>query len=44
MTGGEQDPTAKRIDAYFLRNVHEEGNRAIKLISDGTTKKHSRPY
>jgi predicted transport protein len=31
-SGGEQDPTAKRIDAYFLRNVHEEGNRALKLV------------
>lgn len=30
--GDENDPTAKRIDAYFLRNVQEEGSRALKLI------------
>jgi uncharacterized protein with ParB-like and HNH nuclease domain len=29
--GDENDPTAKRVDAYFLRNV-QEGNRALKLV------------
>jgi predicted transport protein len=31
-SGGDSDPTAKRVDAYFLRNVQEEGNRALKLV------------
>ncbi|WP_316213948.1 DUF262 and DUF1524 domain-containing protein [Bradyrhizobium sp. SZCCHNR2032] len=31
-TGGENDPTPKRIDAYFLKNVQEEGDREQKLI------------
>jgi uncharacterized protein with ParB-like and HNH nuclease domain len=31
-TGGEDDPTPKRIDAYFLTNVEEEGNRRQKLV------------
>jgi predicted transport protein len=30
--GGEDDPTPKRIDAYFLRNVQEEGDREQKLV------------
>jgi uncharacterized protein with ParB-like and HNH nuclease domain/predicted transport protein len=30
--GGENDPTPKRIDAYFLRNVQEEGDREQKLV------------
>src|SRR5579872_5287762 len=29
--GGEADPTPKRIDAYFLKNVQEEGDREQKL-------------
>ena len=29
---GEDDPTPKRIDAYFLRNVQEEGDRQQKLV------------
>lgn len=29
--GSEDGPTAKRIEAYFLRNVQEEGDREIKL-------------
>jgi uncharacterized protein with ParB-like and HNH nuclease domain len=31
-TGGENDPTPKRIDAYFLKNVQEEGDRVQKLV------------
>ena len=31
-TGGEDDPTPKRINAYFLKNVEEEGNREQKLV------------
>jgi uncharacterized protein with ParB-like and HNH nuclease domain/predicted transport protein len=31
-SGGEDAPTAKRVDAYFLRNVQEEGNREHKLV------------
>ena len=31
-TGGEDDPTPKRIDAYFLKNVQEEGDREQKLV------------
>jgi uncharacterized protein with ParB-like and HNH nuclease domain/predicted transport protein len=31
-TGGENDPTPKRIDAYFLKNVQEEGDREQKLV------------
>ena len=30
--GGENDPTQKRIDAYFLKNVQEEGDREQKLV------------
>ncbi|MCY0152516.1 DUF262 domain-containing protein [Hoeflea alexandrii] len=30
-TGSEDGPTAKRIEAYFLRNLQEEGEREIKL-------------
>jgi predicted transport protein len=29
--GSEDGPVAKKIDAYFLRNVLEEGDRAFKL-------------
>jgi len=31
-TGGEDDPTPKRINAYFLKNVQEEGDREQKLV------------
>jgi len=31
-TGGENDPTPKRIDAYFLKNMQEEGDRQQKLV------------
>lgn len=31
-TGGEDDPTPKRIEAYFLKNVQEEGDREQKLV------------
>lgn len=31
-TGGENDPTPKRIDAYYLKNVQEEGDREQKLV------------
>lgn len=31
-SGGEDAPTAKRLDAYFLKNVQEEGNRQHKLV------------
>jgi predicted transport protein len=30
-TGGEGSPTAKRLNAYFLRNTEEEGDKEIKL-------------
>ena len=30
-SGTEDGPTAKRIEAYFLKNVEEEGNRRPKL-------------
>ena len=30
--GTEDGPTAKRVDAYFLKNVQEEGNREQKLV------------
>jgi len=30
--GGEDGPTAKRLDAYFLKNVQEEGPRQHKLV------------
>jgi uncharacterized protein with ParB-like and HNH nuclease domain/predicted transport protein len=30
--GSENSPTAKRIEAYFLKNVEEEGNRLHKLV------------
>lgn len=30
--GGENDPTPNRIDAYFLKNVQEEGDRQPKLM------------
>lgn len=29
---GEDGPTVKRLDAYFLRNVQEEGSREHKLV------------
>ena len=31
-TGGEDDPTPRRIDAYFLKNLQEEGDRQQKLV------------
>jgi len=31
-TGEEDSPTAKRIDAYFLKNLEEAGDRQHKLI------------
>ncbi len=31
-TGGEDSPTVQRIDAYFLKNIQESGNRLAKLI------------
>src|SRR5262249_37409979 len=31
-TGTEDGPTAKRVEAYFLKNVQEEGERRYKLI------------
>src|SRR5271169_6637699 len=31
-TGGDDDPTPKRIEAYFLKNVQEEGDREQKLV------------
>jgi uncharacterized protein with ParB-like and HNH nuclease domain len=31
-TGSENDPTPNRIDAYFLKNVQEEGRRGQKLV------------
>jgi uncharacterized protein with ParB-like and HNH nuclease domain len=30
--GAENDPTPNRIDAYFLKNVQEEGSRGQKLV------------
>ena len=30
--GGEDSPTVQRIDAYFLKNVQESGNRRAKLV------------
>jgi len=30
-TGGEGSPTAKRLNAYFLRNTQEEGDKEVKL-------------
>ena len=30
--GSEDGPTAERIDAYYLRNVHESGQRQYKLV------------
>ena len=30
--GGDDDPTAKRVEAYFLKNLEEEGNRTHKLV------------
>jgi uncharacterized protein with ParB-like and HNH nuclease domain len=30
--GGDEDPTPRRIDAYFLKNVQETGNREQKLV------------
>ena len=30
--GSEDGPTAKRVEAYFLKNVQEEGNRQHKLV------------
>jgi uncharacterized protein with ParB-like and HNH nuclease domain/predicted transport protein len=31
-TGGENAPTPQRIDAYFLKNVQEKGDRQQKLV------------
>jgi hypothetical protein len=31
-TGTEHGPTAKRVEAYFLKNVQEEGDREHKLV------------
>ena len=31
-TGGEDSPTVQRIDAYFLKNLQESGNRLPKLV------------
>lgn len=31
-TGADDGPTAKRVDAYFLKNVQEEGDRLHKLV------------
>jgi uncharacterized protein with ParB-like and HNH nuclease domain len=31
-TGGDDGPTAKRINAYYLRNEQEEGSRRYKLV------------
>jgi predicted transport protein len=31
-TGGEDDPTPRRIEAYFLKNMEEEGEREQKLV------------
>ncbi len=31
-TGSEDAPTAKRVEAYFLKNVQEEGEREHKLV------------
>jgi predicted transport protein len=33
--GGDDGPTAKRIDAYFLKNVQETGAREHKLVLRG---------
>ncbi len=30
--GGADDPTSKKIDAYFLKNIQEDGERQQKLI------------
>jgi uncharacterized protein with ParB-like and HNH nuclease domain/predicted transport protein len=30
--GGEESPTAARIEAYFLKNTNEEGSRRPKLV------------
>ena len=30
--GGKDDPTPKKIDAYFLKNIQEDGERQQKLI------------
>jgi uncharacterized protein with ParB-like and HNH nuclease domain/predicted transport protein len=31
-SGADDGPTAKRVDAYFLKNVQEEGDRLHKLV------------
>ncbi len=31
-TGSDDGPTAKKVEAYFLRNVQEEGDREHKLV------------
>lgn len=31
-TGSEDGPTARRVEAYFLKNVEEEGSRQNKLV------------
>ena len=39
-SGGEDSPTAEKIDAYYLKNVYESGHRQYKLVlrrRDNTT-------
>ncbi len=31
-SGSDDGPTAERIDAYYLKNVHESGQRQFKLV------------
>ena len=31
-TGGEDGPTPKKLEAYFLKNVQEDGSRQYKLV------------
>jgi predicted transport protein len=33
--GSEDGPTVKRVDAYFLKNVEEDGDRRLKLVLRG---------
>ena len=33
-----EDPTPERIDAYFLKNVYETGDRSYKLVLRGCLK------
>jgi hypothetical protein len=35
-SGPEDGPTAKRIDAYFLKNLQEDGDRQQKLVLRGS--------